>query len=80
MTGPLHVIKLSDHFGDYLLNVECRKCRHTRTVSPHVFAKFYGWEAALADVTAKLRCSKCDAKDVAIVVHPNRRPRGRTSR
>ena len=47
---PLNVIKLSDHFGQYVLTISC-ECGHTRTARPQTLARFAGgWDALLVDV------------------------------
>lgn len=55
---PLTVVKLSDHFGQYVLILSCA-CGHTRTANPQTLARVVGWDASLADVIKRLRCSKC---------------------
>jgi hypothetical protein len=56
---PPVVVKLSDHFGQYVLLLTCAACGHHRKADPEVLAKIAGREAALADVLKRLRCSKC---------------------
>ena len=53
---PLTVVRLSDHFGQYVLMLEC-ECGHTRTAQPQTLAALAGWDALLADVVKRLRCS-----------------------
>ena len=55
---PLTVVKLSDHFGQYVLTLKC-KCGHSRTAQPKTLAHLAGWDAALDEVIKRLRCSKC---------------------
>jgi hypothetical protein len=76
MPSRSNITKLSDRFGDYVLRITCRRCRHTRRTPPHALAKLVGWEAPMAVLAARLRCSSCHAKDCDIVAEANRRPRG----
>jgi hypothetical protein len=55
--------KLGDEFGDYLLTIACRQCRHIRVDEPRTLAKLVGWEIALADLAKRLRCSSCGGKE-----------------
>ena len=55
---PLNVVKLSEHGGQFVLTIIC-PCGHTRTASPSTLARFAGWDALLADVVKRMRCSKC---------------------
>jgi len=57
----LHIEKLSDEFGQYLIYVKCQ-CGHIRRCHPHTLAAFAGWDARLEDVVRRLRCSKCTQK------------------
>ena len=66
---PLKVVKLSDHFGQYVLTLKCA-CGHTRIAQPQTLAKLAGWDAALADVVGRLRCSKCGARRCSVTVRP----------
>jgi hypothetical protein len=45
MLPPDNIRKLSDQFGDYVIDVRCRKCAHQREVNPHVLARIFGWNA-----------------------------------
>jgi len=62
----MEVTRLGDQFGDYLLSARCRKCRHTRTIDPHTLAQLVGWNATLASIALRLRCSKCSARNCEI--------------
>jgi hypothetical protein len=42
---PLTVVKLSDHFGQYVLTLRC-ECGHTRTAQPKTLAVLAGWGCA----------------------------------
>lgn len=59
---PLHVVKLSDHGGQYVLILKCGHCGHWREARPETFARIVGWEAPLAMVLERLRCSMCQAR------------------
>lgn len=59
---PLTVVKLSDYGGQYVLMLKCSACGHSREARPDLFARFAGWEASLASVVGRLRCSKCGVR------------------
>jgi hypothetical protein len=67
--APLTVVKLADHFGQYVLIITC-KCGHSRAAQPKTLAHLAGWDAALADVAKRLRCSKCGARKCRVSVRP----------
>jgi len=46
MLRPPLIQKLSDRFGDYVLVITCRQCKHGRRTEPHALAKLLGWDAA----------------------------------
>ena len=58
---PLTVVKLSDHFGQYVLTIIC-PCSHTRIAQPQTLARVAGWNATLVAVVKRMRCSKCGAR------------------
>jgi hypothetical protein len=62
----LTVVRLSDHFGQYVLTLKC-ECGHTRTAQPDTLA---GWDALLADVVKRLRCSRCGQRMCSVAVRP----------
>jgi hypothetical protein len=66
---PLTVVKLSDHFGQYVLNLHC-ECGHTRTAQPRTLAALAGWDALLADVVARLRCAQGGSRRCSATVRP----------
>jgi hypothetical protein len=71
----LKIEKLSDEFGQYLIYLSC-PCGHIRRCNPHTLAAFAGWDATLAKVVKRLRCSKCNQrKCTARTVEPTK-PRG----
>ena len=47
---PLSVVKLSDHFGQYVLTLKC-ECGHTRIAQPQTLAALAGWDANSAEDT-----------------------------
>ena len=59
--GDLQVVRLSDHFGQYVVLLKCR-CGHSRECYPKTLAGFAGWDAKLADLVRRLRCSRCGAR------------------
>ncbi len=66
---PIKVVKLRDHFGQYVLTINCT-CGHTRTAQPQSLAHFAGWDALLVDVVKRMRCSKCGARKCSVSVRP----------
>ena len=69
------VTRLQDNFGDYVIHVQCRKCRHAREITPHALAKLVGWTAEIGVISARLRCSKCQTKSVDLAIGFKRKPR-----
>jgi len=76
--GPKNfcVDRLSDHFGQYDLILTCGSCGHERHTTPHLLALLCGWDTKLADVTSRMRCSKCGKRTCSARVSPPRAPRG----
>jgi hypothetical protein len=68
MHRPPRTSKLADWRTGYALVIGCRSCRHSRRTEPHSLAKLLGWDVPLLEVTARLRCSNCYAKDCEIQV------------
>lgn len=76
MPLPPHAIhRLSDHFGQYTIDVKCRACGHSRSITPTALARIFGWDAELARVVARLRCSRCSGKACAVEIGFSRPPR-----
>ncbi len=76
MLPPSAIKRLNDFFGDYLIFVRCRACRRTREVAPRELAARVGWEAELAAVAPRLKCSRCGRKSVDVAIAFRRKPRG----
>jgi hypothetical protein len=71
----LKIERLSDEFGQYEILLTCT-CGHSRRCHPKTLALIAGWDAKLADVVRRLRCSKCGERKCsarATVLSP---PRG----
>jgi hypothetical protein len=66
---PLTVVKLSDHFGQYVLTLTC-SCGHARSAQPQTLARIAGWDSRLSDVVRRLRCSKCGKRQAQVSVRP----------
>ena len=66
---PLTVVKLSDHFGQYVLVLACT-CGHTRVARPHSLASLAGWDALLVDLVKRLRCSHCGKRRCSATARP----------
>ena len=62
MPKDFKVQRLSDEFGQYLLVIKCAGCAHERRAYPNLLAHICGWDAKLADLEKRLRCSKCGKK------------------
>jgi hypothetical protein len=58
------VLRLSSHFGDFTIYVECRQCRHEGKLLPRDLTKRYGYDALVAPLLKQLRCSKCNSRQV----------------
>ncbi len=67
--APLNVVKLSDHFGQYVLTLRC-ECGHTRVARPETLARLASWDATLTEVVKRLRCSKCGTRRCSAFVRP----------
>jgi hypothetical protein len=76
MRRDFKVEKLSDEFGQYSLILTCDACGHERKAAPQTLAKICGWEARLADVAKRLRCSRCGERQCAARALPLTTPRG----
>jgi hypothetical protein len=76
MPREFQIDKLSDEFGQYVLVLSCAECGHERTSDPQVLGRLCGWDARLADVAKRMRCSKCGKKKCALRAVPPRKPRG----
>lgn len=69
--------RLRDHFGDYVIVVTCRTCRHARELTPAFLARHCraGWDEPMVNIVARLRC-QCGKKGVNVQVGFNHKPRG----
>ena len=76
MRRGFHIEQLSDEFGQYSLLIECAGCGHKRTAEPHTLGRLCGWDARLADVAKRMRCSKCGKKECRLTAVPPTKPRG----
>ena len=76
MLPPSAIKRLNDFLGDYLLFVRCRACRHAREVAPAQLASRVGWNAELAAVIPRLKCSRCGKKAIDVAIAFRRKPRG----
>jgi hypothetical protein len=70
-----HVTKLTDEGGNFLVDVRC-KCGYGCWIKPKQLARRFGWEATLASLAPRMRCSKCGAKAAQVVAVAEPRPRG----
>ena len=64
---PPKIARLSDNFGQYVLILTC-KCGHVRTARPQTLAAMAGWDALLADIVKRLRCSRCNKRECSATV------------
>jgi hypothetical protein len=69
--------RLRDHFGDYIIQVTCPACRHSREFTPAFVARRcrHGWDEAIADVVTRFKC-RCGTKDAKVQIGFNHKPRG----
>ena len=69
--------RLRDQFGDYVVVVTCRACRHSRELTPAFLAQQCrgGWDEPMARVVTRLRC-RCGNKSVEVQLGFNHKPRG----
>jgi len=66
---PLKVVKLSDHFGQYVLTLSCA-CGHSRSAQARTLAALAGWDALLDTVVRRMRCSRCGGRRCSASVRP----------
>ncbi|MGA2776831.1 MAG: hypothetical protein ABSF94_04685 [Steroidobacteraceae bacterium] len=76
MPAAFRVERLSDEFGQYQLVLTCRACQHERKADPHMLSRLCGWDARIADIAPRLRCSKCGKKACTVRAIPPHKPRG----
>jgi hypothetical protein len=79
MPGGFHIEKLSDEFGQYTLILKCAECGHERKTEPTTLGRLCGWDARLADVAKRMRCSKCGKRRCNLKAFPPKKPRGYTA-
>jgi hypothetical protein len=66
---PFTVVRLSDHGGQYVMILKC-ECGHRRSPRPQTLAALAGWDALLADVVRRLRCSRCGRRGCSAKARP----------
>ena len=49
-----------------VLQIVCRRCRHGAIKFPMELAPRVGWPCKVAEIAAKLRCSKCNSREVNV--------------
>jgi translation initiation factor 2 beta subunit (eIF-2beta)/eIF-5 len=76
MAREIRINKLSDEFGQFTMVLKCSACGHERTAEPHTLGRLCGWDAKLADVEKRMRCSKCGKKQCSLRAVPPTKPRG----
>ncbi|HUK01473.1 MAG TPA: hypothetical protein VLW26_04250 [Steroidobacteraceae bacterium] len=76
MLPPGSITRLCDHFGQFVIDVRCRKCRHARQLTPEALAAILGWKFEIAKLADRLRCSQCHARAALIHIAFDRKPRG----
>ena len=72
--------RLNDHLGRYTIHVQCRGCAHEREMRPVVLARICGWDAELARVIPRMRCSQCGKKNGEVTIGFDAKPRKWNSR
>lgn len=48
------------------LKIKCNACKHEATWSAKVALRVFGHRAVRYDITSRLRCSRCDKKQVSV--------------
>ena len=49
-----------------VLQIVCRRCRHGAIKFPMELAPRVGWASKIAEIAPKLRCSKCNSREVNV--------------
>ena len=49
-----------------VLQIVCRRCRHGAIKFPMELAPRVGWASKVAEIAPKLRCSKCNSREVNV--------------
>lgn len=62
-----------------MIQVTCTKCQHDREIEPRALANILGWNTTLKQASMRLRCSKCQGRQVKVQVAFHQKPRGWTS-
>lgn len=48
------------------LKIKCNACKHEATWSAKMALRVFGHRAVRYDITSRLRCSRCDKKQVSV--------------
>ena len=75
MLPPSAIKHLHDFNGNFLIFVRCRACRRAREVDPEELAARVGWDAKLAAIAPRLKCSRCGASGADLAIAFSRKPR-----
>jgi hypothetical protein len=70
----VHIKKLDDCFGQFLMRVSC-VCGASRHIEPEALARLVGWSTTLKALAPRLRCSKCGKKAAQVVAVAKPSPR-----
>jgi hypothetical protein len=76
MLPPDHSLRLCDYFGNYVIELRCRHCQHSRALTARALGRIAGGDTRLAALGARLRCSRCQARGALLTLTFARRPRG----
>ena len=69
MPFPLTKVRyLSDYQGAFALSVSCTLCHHERAITAQSLAHRAGKDALVSDVMKRLRCSRCNSRQVEAMV------------
>lgn len=68
--------RLSDHGGDFYLEIACRYCRHAKELSAKALAARFGKNTVMAEIEKRLCCKQCGRKDFGLKVSFDRKARG----
>jgi hypothetical protein len=49
-----------------VIQIVCRRCRHGAIKFPMELAPLVGWSCKVSEIAPKLRCSKCNSRQVNV--------------
>lgn len=73
------ISKLNDHFGQYVICIQCQVCKHFAELEPATLARQHGWQAPFAPIVPTLHCPTCFSPRCTVQIAFEKKPRGWTS-